>query len=218
MLALTLVRRAVHGVLHPAHVIIIADLSGLARRSTLAMRDALAKETVPLACCVSAMGAACMTTDPARAAAPLTGAGPFVALGSGRADLAIVAVHALGDLLTRRAGGARGLSPPERQRPALGQAQPAARPGHVRDPPTSLAALCRASPVNAMGWPCTSGLLPSVAREIRHLGGNGLGSPVAAFAIGSRLGTRVVSLARRLLRPGRTMVVFAVVCSLVFLA
>lgn len=81
-----------------------------------------------------------------------------------------------------------------------------------------MAALCRASPVNAMGWPCTSGLLPQVARKIRHVGETGLGSPAAAFAIGSRLGTRVVSLASPVLRPGRMMVVFAVVCSLVFLA
>jgi MFS family permease len=216
-LALTLTALALGDVLRPAYVILIAALSGLVRMSDLAMRNALVAETVPVKRFVSAMGAERMTSDSARAAAPLAGAGLFAALGMGRAYLAIVTVYALGFALTRQVGGERGISR------ISGSGRTSVwrdlRQGlaHVWDSPTSLAALCLAFLVNATAWPFTSGLLPYVAREIYHIDETGLGGLISAFAIGSLLGSLVVSLASRMLRPGRMMIVFAVVWYLVLL-
>jgi MFS family permease len=216
-LAFTLMGLALGGVLRPAYVIMIAALSGLVRMSDLAMRNALVAETMPVERFVSAMGAERMTSDSARAAAPLAGAGLFVALGMGRAYLAIVTVYALGFLLTRQVGGARGIAR------LSGSARTSVwrdlRQGlaYVWDSPTSLAALCLAFLVNATAWPFTSGLLPYVAREIYHIDETGLGSLISAFAVGSLLGSLVVSLASRVLRPGRMMIVFAVIWYLVLL-
>lgn len=217
-LAFALMTLAFAGVLRPEYVIIIAALSGLVRMSDLAMRNALVAETVPVERFVSAMGAERMTSDSARAAAPLAGAGLFVTLGMGRAYLAIVTVYALGFLLTRQVGGARGV--PHGSGGARNSVWRDLRQGlaYVWDSPSSLAALCLAFLVNATAWPFTSGLLPYVAREIYHIDETGLGSLISAFAIGSLIGSFVVSLASRVLRPGRMMVVFAVVWYLVLLA
>jgi MFS family permease len=209
-LSLALMTLAFAGVLRPEFVIIIAALSGLVRMSDLAMRNALVAETVPVERFVSAMGAERMTSDSARAAAPLAGAGLFVALGMGRAYVAIVTVYVLGFLLTRCVGGARGV------RIATGAPRTSVwrdlRQGlaYVWDSPTSMAALVLAFLVNATAWPFTSGLLPYVAREIYHIDETGLGTLVSSFAIGSLLGSFVVSLASRVLRPGRMMIVFAI--------
>ena len=210
VLALSLMTLAFAGVLRPEFVIIIAALSGLARMSDLAMRNALVAETVPVERFVSAMGAERMTSDSARALAPLAGAGLFVALGMGRAYVAIVTVYVLGFLLTRGVGGARGV------RVATGVPRASVwrdlRQGlnYVWDSPTSMAALCLAFLVNATAFPFTSGLLPYVAREIYRIDETGLGSLISAFAIGSLLGSLIVSFASRVLRPGRMMIVFAI--------
>lgn len=210
-LAFALMVLAFAHLLRPAYVIVVAALSGLARMSDLAMRNALVAETVPVNRFVSAMGAERMTSDSARAAAPLAGAGLFVALGMGRAYVAIVAVYAVGLLLTRHVGGARGVARAGSSPRTSVWADLRQGLAYVWDSPTSLAALCLAFLVNATAWPFTQGLLPYVAREIYRVDETGLGGLVACFAIGSLLGSLVVSLASRVLRPGRMMVVFALV-------
>ncbi|HEY1932417.1 MAG TPA: MFS transporter [Acetobacteraceae bacterium] len=208
-LSLALMTLAFAGVLRPEFVIILAALSGLVRMSDLAMRNALVAETVPVERFVSAMGAERMTSDSARALAPLAGAGLFVALGMGRAYVAIVTVYVLGFLLTRGVGGARGVRMAGAPRTTVWRDL---RQGmsYVWDSPTSMAALVLAFLVNATAFPFTSGLLPYVAREIYRIDETGLGSLISAFAIGSLLGSLVVSLASRVLRPGRMMIVFAI--------
>jgi predicted MFS family arabinose efflux permease len=65
----------------------------------------------------------------------------------------------------------------------------------------------------------TSGLLPYVARDLYHVDQTGLGTLVASFAVGSLTGSIAVSLAGRILRPARMMLIFALAwyaCLLVF--
>ncbi|HEY6431126.1 MAG TPA: MFS transporter [Acetobacteraceae bacterium] len=209
VLAFAVMALAFGGVLRPEFVIILAGLSGLVRMSDLAMRNALVAETVPVERFVSAMGAERMTSDSARAMAPLAGAGLIAAVGMGRAYLAIVTVYILGFLLTRGIGGTRGVHV------STGAGSSVWRDlrqgvAYVWDSPTSLAAVCLAFLVNTTAFPFTSGLLPYVARDIYHIDEAGLGSLISAFAIGSLVGSFVVSLASRVLRPGRMMIVFAV--------
>ena len=209
VLAALLMTLAFAGVLRPGFVIGIAALSGLVRMSDLATRNALVAETMPVEHFVSAMGAERMTSDSARAVAPLVGAGLFIALGMGRAYLAITLFYLVGFMLTLGVGGGRGA------RPADGGRRPSVwrdlRQGvhHVWDSPTSMAALLLAFLVNMTAFPFTSGLLPYVARELYHIDQTGLGSLIACFAVGALLGSLTVSLASRVLRPGRMMIVFA---------
>ncbi len=65
--------------------------------------------------------------------------------------------------------------------------------------------------VNMTAFPLTMGLLPYVARNIYHIGQTGLGTLVASFACGALLGSLMVSMAGRSLRPARMMLVFAVI-------
>jgi hypothetical protein len=214
-LAVALMTLAFAGVLRPVHVIIIAALSGLVRMSDLAMRNALVAETIPVERFVSAMGAERMTSDSARALAPLAGAGLFAALGMGRSYVAICTVYLLGFILTRRVGGARGVHSGGHGVPQSVWRDLRQGLAYVWDSPTSMAALCLAFLVNATAFPFTSGLLPYVAREIYRIDETGLGSLISSFAVGALIGSVVVSLASRVLRPGRMMVVFAIAWYLV---
>ena len=82
---------------------------------------------------------------------------------------------------------------------------------YVWDTPCSLAAMWLAFLVNLTAFPLTSGLLPYVAREIYHIDQTGLGFLVASFASGALLGSIAISVASRLIRPARMMLVFAMV-------
>jgi MFS family permease len=63
--------------------------------------------------------------------------------------------------------------------------------------------------VNLTAFPLTSGLLPYIARDVYHIDETGLGTLVASFALGSLLGSIAISLAGRMIRPARMMLVFA---------
>jgi predicted MFS family arabinose efflux permease len=143
--------------------------------------------------------------------APLAGAGLFAALGMGRAYLVITACYCVGFLFTLGVGGRR------RSTMALPVGAPRQSVwrelgdgfAYLWDTPSSLAAMLLALVVNLTAFPLTSGLLPYVAREIYGINQTGLGLLVASFALGALLGSVVISIASRLIRPARMMIVFA---------
>jgi hypothetical protein len=206
-LALTLMAMAFAGVLRPFYVFLIATLSGLVRPSDQTMRNALIAETIPADRLMPAMGVSRTTQDSARIFGSLAGAGLFAAFGIGWAYLAISLFYAFGFLLTLGVGGAR--------RDFIG-----ARPtvwhdlvdglSYVWDTPISLASIWLALLVNLTAFPFTGGLLAYVARDVYHLDQTGLGTLIASFALGSFIGSIGVSLAGRMLRPARMMIVFAI--------
>ncbi len=197
------------GWLSPPTVFVLAALGGLVRPADLAMRGALVAETIPSDRLVGAMGASRTTADSARIAGSLAGAGLFAAFGMGPAYLGITLVYITGFLLTLGTGAPR----------RFVEAVPSfafwrdLREGltYVWDAPSSLAALLLAFLVNMTAFPLTSGLLPYVAREIYHIDQTGLGTLIASFAVGSLVGSITISMAGRLIRPARMMLVFAVV-------
>lgn len=209
LLAATLMIFGLSGWLSPTPVFVVAACSGLIRSSDLAMRNALVAETMPLDRFTAAMGAARTTSDSARIVGSLAGAGLFAMLGLGYAYLAITLFYLCGFLLTLGVGGPR-------QRTVLAADASLWRDlreglNYVWDTPCSLAALWLAFLVNLTAFPLTSGLLPYVAREIYHINQTGLGSLVASFAAGALVGSIVVSLGNRLIRPARMMIVAALV-------
>src|SRR5205814_7634478 len=80
---------------------------------------------------------------------------------------------------------------------------------YIWDTPLSLSAMWLAFLVNLTAFPLTSGLLPYVAKDIYGLDQTGLGTLVASTAFGSLLGSVAVSLAGRMIRPARMMILFA---------
>ena len=63
----------------------------------------------------------------------------------------------------------------------------------------------------------TSGLLPFVARDIYHVDQTGLGYLISSFAFGSLLGSILISIAGRAIRPARMMIMFAIAWHLMLL-
>jgi predicted MFS family arabinose efflux permease len=207
VLSTVLMVLAFSGVLRPLHVFIIAAIAGLVRPADLAMRGALVAETMPTDRFVSAMGAARTTSDSARTVGSLAGAGLFAALGLGPAYIFITSFYALGFVLTLGVGGAR-VGARGVQRSSLWRDL---RDGlaHLWDSPSSLAALWLAFLVNLTAFPMTSGLLPYVARDVYHVDQTGLGTLISSFAFGALLGSVLISVIGRSIRPARMMIVFA---------
>ena len=201
--------------LDPVFVLVLAALSGLVRSSDLAMRNALVAETMPADRLMAAMGVARTTSDSARIAGSLAGAALFAAVGMVWAYIVVTLFYAAGFALTLGVGVARVAS----DRLARVSFWRDLREGmaFIADSPQSLAAMWLAFLVNMTAFPMTSGLLPYIARDIYHIGQAGLGTLVASFAAGGLLGSLVVSLAGRSLRPARMMLIFAVAWYLLLL-
>ena len=200
---------ALLGVLNPIFVFCVAAVSGLVRPSDLAMRNSLVAETMPGDRLMAAMGVARTTSDSARIVGALAGAGLFAAVGMGFAYLVVAAFYLAGLLLTLGVGAPRKAA----DRLTRVSFWRDLREGmkFIADQPQSLAAMWLAFLVNMTAFPLTSGLLPYVARNIYHIGQTGLGTLVASFACGALVGSLVVSMIGRSLRPARTMLVAAVI-------
>ena len=197
------------GALRPAQVLAFAALSGLIRPSDQGMRNALVADTMPSDTLMATMGVSRTTSDSARVAGSLAGAAMFALFGMAPVYVAITGFYTLGFLLTLGVGG-------RRARPLAGGAP---HPSLWRDlkeglvyvwgSPRALAALWLAFLVNLTAFPLTGGLLPYVAKDVYHTDQTGLGTLVASFAFGSLLGSIVIGLVGRSIRPGRMMIAFA---------
>jgi MFS family permease len=201
---------AFSGALHPAFVFVIGALSGLIRPSDQGMRNALVAATMPRETLMATMGVSRTTSDSARIFGALSGAGLFAAFGLGPVYLAIAGSYLTGFLLTLGVSSGRSSAaiPAGDARPSLWRDLGEGL-AYVWDTPSSLAALWLAFLVNLTAFPLTSGLLPYVAKDVYRIGETGLGTLIASFALGSFLGSIVVSMMGRGLRPARMMIVFA---------
>ena len=194
---------AMSGALRPIHVFMLAMVSGLLRPSDQTMRNALIAETIPLGQLMPAMGISRTTQDSARmAGSAARRAGLFLPIfGLGAVYVVISTFYLGGFLLTLGVGGARysreTVNPLRRARDLVDGL------AYVWDTPVSLAALWLALLVNLTAFPLTGGLLPYVARDVYHIDQTGLGTLVASFALGSLIGSIVVSFAGRAAAPRR---------------
>jgi predicted MFS family arabinose efflux permease len=209
-LAATLTVCAFAGVVGPVLVLVIAGLIGLVRPSDLGIRLALVADNVSADQLVAAMGISRTTSDCARVAGALAGAGMFAAFGMGSAYIVVSGFYALGLLLTSAIGSA------PKEVPTPGPGQPGyLRPSAWRDLRDGVAytwstaqlqaAMLLAFLVNLTAYPLSNGLLPYVAKEIYLIDQTGLGYLLASFSFGALLGSVAVS-ARRGMEPGRIMI------------
>jgi Na+/melibiose symporter-like transporter len=208
VLSLLLMTLALTGTLRPLHVFVIATVAGLVRPSDMAMRSALVADTMPPDRFVSAMGASRTTSDSARIVGSLAGASLFAAVGIGPAYAAITGCYLAGFLLTLGVSAARHVAHSAARKSLLRDLREGL--AYLWDTPSSLAALWLAFLVNLTAFPMTSGLLPYVARDIYQVDQTGLGTLIASFAFGSLLGSILISIIGRSIRPARMMIVFAI--------
>jgi predicted MFS family arabinose efflux permease len=206
LVALTTMTLAFTGALQPFYVFIMGTLSGLIRPSDQATRSALVAETLPPDRLMATMGLARTTQDSARIAGALAGAGLFTLFGMGPVYVAIAVFYASGFALTLGVAGARYAVAAVRTTLWRDLADGLA---YVWDTPCSLASMWLALLVNLTAFPFTSGLLPYVAKDVYRIDQNGLGTLVASYSAGALIGSIIVSLAARNLRPARMMIVFA---------
>jgi predicted MFS family arabinose efflux permease len=197
-LAATLMTLALTGHLNPLFVFVIAALMGVVRPSDLGVRGALVATIMPHDQLIGAISLSRTTMDTARIAGALSGAGLFAALGMGPAYVAIVTLYIVATALTLC------VVAPAKPHPAGDITGDALRPSPLRDlregvayvwtTPRMRAALWIAFLANLTAYPLTNGLLPYIARAIYGTNQTGLGYLSASFAIGSLVGSIVLSL------------------------
>jgi predicted MFS family arabinose efflux permease len=198
--AATLMILAFAGALSALTICVLAAVTGIVRPSDIGLRGALIAETMPFDRLTGAMGISRTTSDSARIAGALLGAGLFAAFGVAAAYLVVTSFYVLGTLLTlgveptstklgaeTPAADARKRSSPRREL-ADGLAQ-------IWRSPSLLAVVWLALLFNSTAFPITNGLLPYVAREIYQVDQTGLAYLTASFAGGALVGSLTVSRA-----------------------
>lgn len=198
VLAGTLMTLALTGHLTPLYVFVIVAIMGLVRPSDLGVRGALVATIMPHDQLIGAISISRTTMDTARIAGALSGAGLFAALGMGPAYMAIVSLYVVATLLTLC------VVAPSKPHPVDAAADGALRRSPMRDlregvayvwtTPRMRAAVWIAFLANLTAYPLSNGLLPYIAREIYGTNQTGLGYLSASFAVGSLVGSILLSL------------------------
>lgn len=197
--------------LTPMAVLLMAALAGLVRPSDMLMRNALIAQTLPPRHLLGALGISRITSDSARIAGALAGAGVVAVLGLGWAFALITALYTLSFVLSR------GVS--DGPAPSAAKDAPRVSPlrdlqlafGYVWTRPVLMAAMVLAFLVNLLAFPFSLGLLPYVAKNMVLTDQTGLGWLGASFAFGGLVGSVLLSSHRLPFRAARTMVLAAVV-------
>ena len=198
LLAGTLMILALTGYLTPLYVFVIVAIMGLVRPSDLGVRGALVATIMPHDQLIGAISVSRTTMDTARIAGALSGAGLFAALGMGPAYIAIVGLYVVATALTLC------VVAPSKPHPAHGADDGALRRSPLRDlkegvayvwtTPRMRAAVWIAFLANLTAYPLSNGLLPYIAREIYGTNQTGLGYLSASFAVGSLVGSILLSV------------------------
>ena len=198
VLAATLLAIALAGHLSPLLVLVITGLMGLVRPSDLGVRIALVADNMPADQLMAAMGISRTTSDSARVAGALTGAGVFALFGIGPAYVAVVCFYALGLLLTLGIANCGAARSPTRF--TSGLTRPSAwrdlREGiaYVWSTPRLLAAMLLALLVNLHGLSLVERAAAVCGAGDLRLDQTALGYLVASFSFGALLGSVAVSL------------------------
>jgi predicted MFS family arabinose efflux permease len=189
---------ALTGHLIPLYVFVIVAIMGLVRPSDLGVRSALVATIMPSDQLIGAISISRTTTDTARIAGALSGAGLFAALGMGPAYVAIVSLYIISTLLTLCVVAPSKPHPIEEVAVGLVRRSPMRdlREGmaYVWSTPRMRAAIWIAFLANLTAYPLSNGLLPYIARDIYGTNQTGLGYLSASFAVGSLVGSIALSL------------------------
>jgi predicted MFS family arabinose efflux permease len=216
VLAVFVTALAAAGFLTPAWALVVAGIGGIVRPNDLVMRNSLIGETIPRAHLTGALGLSRASTDSARVAGALAGAGLSTVLGIGSTYVFVAAFYVASLVLTlgiaRRSpvpdpgapGGVfpgAGALPPSRWRDLKDGLV------HVATTPELLALMLLAFLINLTAYPASTALLPYVADRIYHVDATGLGWLVASFSLGGLLASIATVLTGGSRRPERATLV-----------
>jgi predicted MFS family arabinose efflux permease len=215
LVAATLMALAITGTLNPGVVLVLASLTGIVRPSDMGLRGALIADTMPGDTLTAAMGISRTTSDTARIAGALTGAGMFAAIGIGPAYVVVTAFYLLSAVLTWHATVPKPLAAPSAPGEAMALPSPwrDLREGVVLiwNTPRLLAIVWYALLFNFAVFPLTNGLLPYVARDIYHIDQTGLGYLVASVSFGALVGSIAMTRSGMRVDLARLMIVAGVI-------
>ena len=205
---------AASGSLSPTAVLIIAGFNGLVRPSDMVMRYALIAQYLPASQLMGALGISRITSDSARIAGALAGAGVVAMFGIAPAYLVVTSLYVVSFVLSlqvvpRQAASAAATIA------ALPDATPPSTPWqdlqsaalYVWQRPALMGGMSMAFLANLVAFPLFIGLLPYVAKSVYGVGQGGLGWLGASFASGALLGSLVLSSNRLRLGAARLMLI-----------
>jgi len=205
-------------------VLIIAGLNGLVRPSDMVMRYALIAQYLPASQLMGALGISRITSDSARIAGALAGAGVVAMFGMAPAYLVVTTLYVVSFMLSLQVVSPRKIesdTTPTAQTdvdaaaPASRSNRPSSSPWqdlrsaavYVWHRPALMGGMSMAFLANLVAFPLFIGLLPYVAKNIYGVGQGGLGWLGASFASGALLGSLVLSSNRVRLGAGRLMLI-----------
>ena len=184
--------------LNPYHVFVISFFAGLVQPSDIVMRNALIGDSIPATMIMNATSVAKTAQDAARLFGALMGAGMFSAFGLGFAYISVVIVYFLSVILTMgvsrvhpRIDGTDNSDKIPERKSQLREFKEGLI--YIWNSPSVMAILCLAFLANLTVFPVSHGLMPFVAKDILFIDENGLGHLLAAFAIGSLLGSFILA-------------------------
>ena len=188
---------ALLNMLNPYVILIISFFAGLVQSSDILMRNSLIGDSIPTNMIMNASSFAKIAQDGARLIGALTGASLFSALGLGLAYPFVVIIYLFSVALTMGVSAAhprsdridKSLKTPE----SLSQLKEL-RDGfsYIWNSPSVLAIISLAFLANLTAFPISHGLMPFIAKDVLLTDENGLGHLLAAFSLGSLMGSLVL--------------------------
>ena len=199
---------AANHLLSPTAVLIVAGLNGLVRPSDMVMRYALIAQNLPASQLMGALGVSRITSDSARMAGALAGAGAVALFGIAAAYSVVTLLYVLSFVLSTQvvptsSATIRAVTPPSSPWQDLRSAAV-----YVWQRPALMGGMSMAFLANLVAFPLFIGLLPYVAKNIYGVGQGGLGWLGASFAGGALVGSVLLSSNRLRVGAARLMLVF----------
>ena len=191
--------------LTPERVLILSAIVGMIRPSDQMMRNALIAKTLPPEQLMAALGISRMTSDSARIAGALAGAGIVAFLGMTSAYLVVTFLYVISFWLSRGVDNVQ----PEPSAVALASPLEDLKSAfaYVWHKPVLMGAMAVAFLVNLLAFPFSLGLLPYAAKNIFLTNQTGLGLLGASFAFGGLLASLTLSSHKFKLRASQTMII-----------
>ena len=209
MLALLLMLLSFTGNLSAVAVLVISGLAGVLRPSDMVMRHALIAQTLPPAQLLGALGISRTTSDSARIAGALAGAGAVAAFGMTIAYAVVTVLYVVSALLSAGVAGRSAAQSAVRTvaTPATPVQDLRLAFSYVWARPVLLGAMGMAFLANLLAFPFFLGLLPYVAKDIYLIGQTGLSTLAASFSAGGLAGSLLLSANLWHFRAARMMLV-----------
>lgn len=209
-LSVLLLILAFFGLLNPILVILLSIISGTLKPSDLMIRFTLIAQTLPASQLVGALGISRLTVDSARFAGAVAGVGVFTMFGLVATYVMIVSMYLTSLILSVGVNG---------RKPAAADQSASQSTSVLQDLKIGMryvwsngalrGCFLLAFWINVFAYPLALGLLPYVVNNVFRAEQTLLGFLGAAYALGSLLGSLLVSSNRIAMGAGRLMIIAA---------